>query len=259
MLHRVRFTLPFFDSFVNAAHESDRPRCNLDERVCIDVLFLELRDMHEAVPSSESQRQANILRVATAFGASGEGLVAKLSAYVGLVEAWNAKIDLTAARTPEELVDLLAADALFLAAHVRQGARVVDVGSGAGAPGLPLAIARPDLDVTLVEPLQKRVAFLRTVIGSLWQGRTTQPRVVRARGEELAKKGERFEAAISRATLPPPAWARLGAQLAEDEVWILLAREDAPEVPGRDVAEDVRYEWPLTGASRRAVKLVRGA
>src|SRR5262245_27869803 len=125
-------------------------------------------------------------RVARACDALGAGLddAARrtLGGWVALVSAWNARVDLTAARGPDELVDLMLADALVLAAHVPPGARVVDVGAGAGAPGLGLAVARPDLRVTLVEPLQKRVAFLRTVLGSVLPP-DARPAVIRGRGE----------------------------------------------------------------------------
>jgi 16S rRNA (guanine527-N7)-methyltransferase len=69
-----------------------------------------------------------------------------------------------------------------LAELVPQQARVLDVGSGAGLPGIPLALARPDLDVTLVEPLARRVAFLEEVVATL----ELDVRIVRARAEELA-------------------------------------------------------------------------
>jgi 16S rRNA (guanine527-N7)-methyltransferase len=123
----------------------------------------------------------------------------------------------------------------------------VDVGAGAGAPGLALALLRPDLKVTLAEPLAKRVAFLRTVIGTL--GRTDIT-LVRERGEKL--KGD-WDVAISRATLPPAEWLPLGLRLAPS-VWVLLAKEPPP--PG-DIAEDHAYVWPRTGAARRAVRYER--
>jgi 16S rRNA (guanine527-N7)-methyltransferase len=130
------------------------------------------------------------------------------------------------------------------------------VGTGAGAPGLPLALARGDLAVTLVEPLQKRAALLRTVAGSLAAG-IARPAIVRARGEDLAARGERFDVAVSRATLPPPAWLELGARLAPaGEVWVLLAREEPPRGEAWTIAEDIRYRWPLTDKERRAVRFV---
>lgn len=173
-------------------------------------------------------------------------------AWIALVASWNARVDLTAARTEDELVDLMLADALALAARLPQGARVIDVGTGAGAPGLPLSMARPDLRLTLVEPLQKRVAFLRTAIGAILAPEA-RPVVVRGRGEDVARRGERFDVAISRATLAPERWLALGAELAP-VVWVLLAREAPPEVAGWRITDDVRYHWPLGGAERRAVR-----
>jgi 16S rRNA (guanine527-N7)-methyltransferase len=192
-------------------------------------------------------------------GPLAASFVDELSAFAALVATWNEKMDLTAARGPDELVDLLFADALLLAAHVPRGARVVDVGSGAGAPGLSLAIVRPDLELRLVEPLQKRVSFLRTAMGAVLAGRRDdRTRVTRERGEDVARKGERFDVAISRATLPPPAWLDLGLTLAP-EVWLLLARDEPPRREATRVALDERYAWPLTRASRRAVRLLREA
>jgi 16S rRNA (guanine527-N7)-methyltransferase len=176
----------------------------------------------------------------------------RLAVLHDLVVEWNARIDLTAARTPDELVDLLVADAAVLAQHAEPGTRWVDVGSGAGAPGLPLAILRNELLLTLVEPRVKRVAFLRSALGTLGLSRAT---VERKRGEELAPGG--WQVAISRATLPASEWLELGARLASDRVWVLLARHEPPRLPGWSVAEDVVYRWPLTGVERRALCFIR--
>jgi 16S rRNA (guanine527-N7)-methyltransferase len=205
-------------------------------------------------PSRLAERAAEVV-LESGASVSQEAAQA-IGGWIGLVATWNQRIDLTAARSEDELLDLMLADALLLASRAPRGARVVDVGTGAGAPGLPLALARSDLAVTLVEPLQKRVALLRTAVGSLGLG-LALPKVVRARGEELAARGERFDVAVSRATLSPPAWLELGARLAPaGEVWVLLAREEPPERQGWKVAEDVRYRWPLTGKERRAARFV---
>ena len=203
-------------------------------------------------------------RVIEAAGATVSAeAAARIGRWIGAVRAWNAKIDLTAARGDDELVDLMLADALELAKRIRSSARVVDVGTGAGAPGLGIALSRPDLAVTLVEPMQKRAALLRTVMGELLQaGAPATMRVLRERGEDVARRGEVFDVAISRATLPPGEWLKLGSGLSPGpggEVWVLLAREEPPSLNGWTAAEDFRYRWPLTGAERRAVRFTSKA
>ncbi|MBX3190464.1 MAG: class I SAM-dependent methyltransferase [Labilithrix sp.] len=176
-----------------------------------------------------------------------------LEKWLRLLEEWNQRIDLTAARTEGELCDLMLADAAQLAAHVPHGARVVDVGAGAGAPGLALALMRPDLAMTLVEPLAKRAAFLRTVLGNV--GRVDVA-ILRERGEAVAGRSPRgFDVAVSRATLAPPAWIPLGLALAP-AAWALLAKEPPPEIPGARIDVEICYTWPATGAERRAVRYV---
>jgi 16S rRNA (guanine527-N7)-methyltransferase len=174
------------------------------------------------------------------------------------LQEWNARIDLTAARSEDELVDLMLADALELAPRLPRNARVVDVGSGAGAPGLALALLRPDLRMTLVEPLGKRASFLRTVVGALGDPGAGLARrsiaVERARGEALAGR-RAWDAAVSRATLAAPAWLDLGVTLAAPggEVWVLLAKEPAPSHARAVLESEHDYTWPLTGAARKAV------
>lgn len=97
-----------------------------------------------------------------ALGACGVPRLAQpgLLAYLELLAAWNARVNLTGARTPEERVRTLVAPVLPVASLVPEGS-VLDLGSGNGSPGLVLALLRPTLEVTLVEPRMRRVAFLR--------------------------------------------------------------------------------------------------
>jgi 16S rRNA (guanine527-N7)-methyltransferase len=198
---------------------------------------------------------ARIERVAAAFGATLEEAARKAVAlWLGRLQQWNARIDLTAARSEDELVDLMLADAMALAPRIPAGARVVDVGTGAGAPGLALALLRPDLRLTLVEPLGKRAAFLRTVLGEV---RRVDVAIERGRGEALGGR-RAWDVAVSRATLAPAAWLDLAVTLAcpGGSAWILLAKDAVPAHPRAIVEEDVAYAWPLTAASRHAVRYV---
>jgi len=169
-----------------------------------------------------------------------------------LVVLWNRRVDLTAARSAEELVDLYLSDAWVLAASdPDDGARWIDVGSGAGAPGLVLQLLRPARELTLVEPRAKRVAFLRTAVGQL----RLDTQIVAERSDSLGASSH--DVAVSRATLPPEQWLAEGARLARRSVWVLLARGAAPSRPGWQVASEVDYEWPLTQVPRRALCFTR--
>ncbi|HXN32893.1 MAG TPA: RsmG family class I SAM-dependent methyltransferase [Polyangiaceae bacterium] len=177
---------------------------------------------------------------------------AHIALWLARLGEWNARTNLTAARSPEELVDLMLADALVLAPHMPPGATLVDIGAGAGAPGLALALVRRDLRVTLVEPLGKRASFLRTVIGAV--GRPDIA-IERARGEALSPQPP-WDVAVSRATLPPEAWLDLGTRLVVPggTIWVLVAGESAPTHPRAALELDQAYVWPLTGAPRRLLR-----
>lgn len=137
-----------------------------------------------------------------ALGVSLDGVAtARLADYLGRLLAMNTQVNLTAITDPAEAWTRHALDALTLVpllAELRAGASVVDVGSGGGVPGIPLAIARTDLRVTLVESTQKKAAFLSAVADALGLTNVT----VRAeRAEELLKmelRG-RFDVATARA------------------------------------------------------------
>jgi 16S rRNA (guanine527-N7)-methyltransferase len=89
-----------------------------------------------------------------------EAAVERLVRYLDLLAAWNPRVNLTGARTADERVERLVAPVVPLAPVLEAG-RVVDVGSGNGSPGLVLALVRDDLEVCLLEPRQRRWAFLR--------------------------------------------------------------------------------------------------
>lgn len=188
--------------------------------------------------------------VAAALGVALDATArAHVAIWLGRLQEWNARTNLTAARSPGELADVMLADAAVLATRIPQGATLVDVGAGAGAPGLALALVRPDLRVTLVEPLGKRASFLRTVIGAV--GRPDIG-IERVRGEALSLERP-WDVAVSRATLPPAAWLDLGTKLVAPggTVWVLVAGEEPPSHARAALETNFAYVWPLTGVARR--------
>jgi len=98
--------------------------------------------------------------------ASG-GQRAKFARYFALLAEWNQRVNLTAITEPEEVAAKHFADSLLPMELIPKGARCVDVGTGAGFPGVPLLIMRPDLSMTLLDSLKKRLAFLETLLGEL--------------------------------------------------------------------------------------------
>lgn len=174
---------------------------------------------------------AEVARYARLAGYEPEGdAAASWVAWLAELAAWNERLDLTAAKSVPELVELMIGDAIALARIVPRDAVVVDVGTGAGAPGLGLACARSDLQVTLVEPLQKRCAFLRQAVA-----RAKRPglRLQHGRLEAASEAMGQATFVLSRATFAPDDWLRQAADRvsAGTLVAVLLAREAVPEDP----------------------------
>lgn len=130
--------------------------------------------------------------------ACSESQMEQFEAYHRLLAEWNEKINLTAIREPQEVALKHFADCLFGLRFLPEGARVVDVGSGAGFPGVPLKIMRPDLNVLLLDSLNKRLVFLNELIAALG---LTGIETLHSRAEDSAKKElrEQFDVATARA------------------------------------------------------------
>ncbi len=119
--------------------------------------------------------------------------------YMNLLIEWNKRINLTAITEPDEIILKHFVDSLTISKYISDGTRVVDVGTGAGFPGIPLKIYRQDIEITLLDSLQKRINFLDEVIREL---NLEKIETVHSRVEDFGKDKkyrEKFDIATSRA------------------------------------------------------------
>ncbi len=178
--------------------------------------------------------------------ALGEAQFEQLMGYLTLIQKWNKVYNLTAVRDPQEmlthhLLDSLSAVAPLLRHTGGRPARVLDVGSGGGLPGIVLAICRPELDVSCVDTVGKKAAFIQQVAASL---KLPNLRGVHARVESLAGP---FDVVCCRAFAALPDfvnWSR-GA-LAEQGVWMAMkGKHPQAEIEGLPADVQVFHVEPL--------------
>ncbi len=171
----------------------------------------------------------------------------QLLGYLALIQKWNKVYNLTAVRDPQEMLTHHLLDSLTavnpLVRHTGgRAARVLDVGSGGGLPGIVLAICRPELDVSCVDTVGKKAAFIQQVAASL---KLPNLRGIHARVETLS---EPFDVVCCRAFASLPDfvnWSR-GA-LAEQGVWMAMkGKHPQAEIDGLPADVQVFHVEPLT-------------
>lgn len=143
-------------------------------------------------------------------------LAERFERYLSLLLKWNARTNLTAVREPDEIVRRHFAESIFAARRVpREVKTLLDFGSGAGLPGIPIAICRPEITVTLAESQGKKASFLREAVRTLalkaevWAGRV-----------EAMPKERVFEAVTLRAVDRMPAACRTAVGRLAEGGWI---------------------------------------
>jgi 16S rRNA (guanine527-N7)-methyltransferase len=160
--------------------------------------------------------------------------VAALESHYQLLLKWNRVVNLTSVSKPAEIVERHYCESLFVGGHLPAGEfSIVDIGSGPGFPGLPIAILRPDCRITLVESHQRKAVFLKEATRSL-----PNVRVLAVRGETLT---ETYDWVVSRAVSYEdlaPILAKLARSVA-----LLTGGEGPPAGTGFDWVRSVKLPW----------------
>ena len=186
-------------------------------------------------------------------------LAEPLLAYLALLARWNATYNLTAIRDPREMLVKHLLDSLAMHAHLDGIESLADLGTGPGLPGIPLAIARPGLQVTLVESNGKKARFLREAARQLKLGNAS---VVESRIETFDAAG-RFDAITARALATLPLILQLGGHLLQPQGRLLAMKGVVPDdeiaaLPaGWRVAAVHPLRVPGLDAERHLVEIVR--
>jgi 16S rRNA (guanine527-N7)-methyltransferase len=111
--------------------------------------------------------ESEIAALLTPYLAPPPEILPALFTYLDLLLKWNARTNLTAIRIPEEIVRRHFGESLFAGQHLGPCETILDLGSGAGFPGLPIALLHPEIKVTLAESQNKKATFLREVVRTL--------------------------------------------------------------------------------------------
>lgn len=128
--------------------------------------------------------------------------IKKFYSYMNLLLEWNEKINLTAITEPDAIILKHFVDSLTIEKFINKNAKIIDIGTGAGFPGIPVSIYRTDIEMILMDSLNKRIKFLDDVI---YKNELNNVKTIHARAEELAKDvtyREKLDIATSRAVAP---------------------------------------------------------
>ena len=156
-------------------------------------------------------------------------IVAKLGVYLDLLTRWNKQMNLTAVRRPEDIVRRHFGESLFLASRLRGTGALLDLGSGAGFPGIPIQLLHPELDVTLAESQGKKASFLREVVRVLQlPSKVVAARVLRP----IA--GLRLDVVTLRAVDDMREALQSARRLEAGEVWIIGSAASVELLKGLD-------------------------
>lgn len=185
----------------------------------------------------------------------------KLSIYCAFLQAENEKYNLTAITETEQIWEKHFADSILGACAIPQNATLCDVGSGAGFPSIPLKIARDDIDITLVDSLEKRINFTKMLCEKI----DVKASFEHARAEDFAKNhSAQFDVATSRAVAPLPILLEYTAQIVKIGGIVLAYKTDLTELDSAKTAIkllglkfETSFDFTLPDTSKRCLIFFR--
>jgi 16S rRNA (guanine527-N7)-methyltransferase len=195
-----------------------------------------------------------------------EAAIGRLVLFAERLVTWNRRVNLTAITAPREMAEKHFLDSLVLLPALVGRRALLDVGSGAGLPGMAVACARPDLEVTCCDSVGKKVAFVKAVAAEL--GLQVRGVSVRASGDPARDGLPICDAVVSRALADPDRWVPLGAPYVGPGGLLLamlgkgMEREHLDalgKAHGLTLLGVDQFELPFSRAARAVVRWERGA
>ena len=193
------------------------------------------------------------------------GVEGALFQLMGELLKWNAKVNLTAITAPEEVLEKHFLDSLAVLPEVAGAASLMDLGAGAGFPGLPLKVVRPELAVTLVDAVGKKVAFIKAASAALGLSGVKAVHV-RAEGHPEKEGLPRAQVLIARAFMDLPDWLGLAPAYVEEggRIVAMVGRPytdaqlaEHAGARGWKVQSQRTYALPFSGAQRQVAVFVK--
>ena len=170
-----------------------------------------------------------------------DGVDVKMARLLTELEHWNTRINLTAIRDPQDMVSGHILDSLAVRPML-SGSRVLDIGTGAGFPGLPLAIVEAEIEFRLLDANGRKISFVRHVIGELGLSNAS---AIKARIEDYAPD-ERFDTVIARALASIPRLLELAGHLVRDEGVLLALKGKYPATELEQIKEISGWKYNVT-------------
>jgi 16S rRNA (guanine527-N7)-methyltransferase len=180
--------------------------------------------------------------------------------YLQLLLKWNAKINLVSSPDPKIILDRHLLDSLQLVPYIAGGEALLDIGSGAGFPGIPLAIAVPGIRVTLAESIKKKVDFLKSSVRDLKLGNVS---IIHGRIGPESQIGP-YDIIVSRGTVSLAKLVPLSLPFLKEEGRIISLKGKNVEAEVAELGERgkyaqiIPYRLPISGLERSIVVVQRG-